>query len=151
METQMRKGGEGEGEWEYPEIGLVVRASVVWPSSGLNSEHKWINASLRIRNSFKELNWGESQAISCPNPFFTLLSLPQLLLLFPINCSAETDKVLNYTLSEIRAWVIPLCRVRCCVREIPDTRYNTQDTRYKIPDTICKMRATCSVRAQNLL
>lgn len=74
MKWKQKWDRDGEGEWEYPEIGLVVRASVVWPSSGLNSEHKWINASLRIRNSFKELNWGESQAISCPNPFFTLLS-----------------------------------------------------------------------------
>lgn len=29
METEMRQGWEGEVEWEYPEIGLVVRASVV--------------------------------------------------------------------------------------------------------------------------
>lgn len=29
METEMRQGWDEEGEWEYPEIGLVVRASVV--------------------------------------------------------------------------------------------------------------------------
>lgn len=123
----MRKGGE------YPEIGLVVRATVVWPSLGLNSEHKWINASLRIRNSFKELNWGESQAKnSCPNPFFTLLSPP--------TSSSFSNQLFSWDRQSLKlhaVWNSSMSNssLSCQMLRARDTRYKIQYTRYKIQDT----------------